>query len=235
MFENCVGIVAQAMSCQAKLLASGHELAGLEDLTRVSPALLASLAEPWFELDKKQLQILLCVANMHIYARILDNAVDEPGSRNFEALLRAQAFLWQNVWRLATLAPERERETTALINQTTAAVIADDRAPAPQAWGAKNHHLLLAPCLLCRDSAQFAPMARPLSAGLALLQAKDEFLQNAAIKPASWISIAREALEAVDTLENFGFHQFCATITRMGRAILDACEKRVKIEYDNEH
>lgn len=156
--------------------------ARLDALASAAPALLCMLAEPWREAVAGQetaAEILRCCALVHLYARILDDAVDENLPCHRLALLRAQPLYWRAVSRLGRLSSLPPDEGERLVRETVEAVLTDDDAPAPEYWGRKNHHLLLVPLLLSNDAAAFAAAKEPLSDALCLLQAADELDQAA--------------------------------------------------------
>ncbi len=155
--------------------------ARLDALAEAAPPILCMLAEPWCEAlakQKRAKEILRCCALVHLYARILDDAVDENLPCHRQALIKAQPLYWRAVSRLGRLSSLPPDETERLIQETIDAVLADDSASMPEYWGRKNHHLLLIPLLLSDDVAVFEEAKGPLSDALCLLQAADELDQG---------------------------------------------------------
>jgi hypothetical protein len=70
-----------------------------------------------------------------------------------------------------------------LITETVQAVSQDDHASDPRWWGAKNHHLLLAPLLLSANSEAYQAARSGLSALIAVSQAGDEWIQGVMNEP----------------------------------------------------
>ena len=127
----------------------------LQAVAEHSPAFIALLAEPWLGSDAtpQTLRTLEHCARVHLYARILDDALDEnlPIYRN--NLLRAQALHWEAVQGLSACTPAPlAQQAVQLIAETVAAVQVDNQQRTPLQWGAKNHHLLLSPLLLSGNS-----------------------------------------------------------------------------------
>lgn len=170
--------------------------ARLDALADAAPVLLCMLAEPWREAmvgQKHAEEILRCCALVHLYARILDDAVDENLPCHRLALLRAQPLYWRAVTRLGRLSCLSSDEGGTLVQETVEAVLADDNASAPEHWGKKNHHLLLVPLLLSGDAAAFATAKPPLSLALCLLQAADELDQGTTTDADVFLRLALEA------------------------------------------
>ena len=168
LYENITGVmVSQALK---RLLA----------LAESAPTILLMLAEPWIEAkghDPNFKLLLQTVAKIHLYARILDDALDENLPCHREALLRYQPLFFEAVYWLGEMFPRKRQQATALISTTVLAVREDDRYSHPKYWGEKNHHLLLLP-LLCTDNPDLSPQVfRSLSKALAILQARDEWDQ----------------------------------------------------------
>ena len=155
--------------------------ARLDALADAAPPILCMLAEPWQETIARQphaREILHCCALVHLYARILDDAVDENLPCHRLALLRAQPLYWRTVARLGQLSSLTADAGVQLVQETIEAVLEDDSMSSPKYWGAKNHHLLLVPLLLSGDAAAFSEARDFLSHALCLLQAADELDQG---------------------------------------------------------
>lgn len=152
----------------------------LQALADHFPAFLCLLAEPWLAapVPAATLACLIDCARVHLYARILDDALDENLPVHRQNLLRAWPLLWRACYTLAGQHPALGAETTALLSETVQAVQHDDACRQAQHWGAKNHHLLLAPLLLSGNSAAYQSCRAGLSALMTLVQAGDEWRQG---------------------------------------------------------
>lgn len=153
----------------------------LEAVAEHSPAFICLLAEPWLGADitDRTGGLLRDCARIHLYARILDDAVDEQGPLYRHNLLRAQPLFWEAVQNIGAAVPATVAgEAAHLIAETVSAVQIDDRERNPLYWGAKNHHLLLIPLLLSGNSPAYQDCRRELSALIALVQAGDEWRQG---------------------------------------------------------
>lgn len=153
----------------------------LELVAEHSPAFICLLAEPWLRpgITERQRNLLTDCARIHLYARALDDAIDEADPVYRLNLLRAQPLFWQLVQRIgATVSEPVAQQAVALIEETVAAVQIDDRQRNPDFWGAKNHHLLLIPLLLSGDSPAYRDCRAGLSTLIALVQAGDEWRQG---------------------------------------------------------
>lgn len=189
----------------AALLYPGHEspeeaaaARRVNDLVAAAPPVLCLLAEPWLgqiARQKRHWQILLHCASLHLYSRVLDDAVDEAHACYKKALLRVQPLFFDAVFRLGILAPGLLEEGRQLIGETTEAVLADDATPSALYWGAKNHHLLLIPLFLSGDAAFFRRARAALSASLALLQATDELEQGSCLEAGVYCRLVTEAMK----------------------------------------
>ena len=160
---------------------SRHAARRLELVAEHSPAFICLLAEPWLRpsITEHQRDLLIDCARIHLYARVLDDAIDEAAVVHRLTLLRAQPLFWQSVQRIgAAVSASVAQEAVALIDETVAAVQADDQRRNPDCWGAKNHHLLLIPLLLSGDSPAYRDCRRSLSTLIALVQAGDEWRQG---------------------------------------------------------
>ncbi len=162
---------------------SAARLAGqrLQAVAQHAPAFLTLLAEPWLAgpVSERTKQLLLDCARIHLYARILDDALDEGLIVCRQNLLRAQPMFWQTVQRIgASVSDTVASEAEQLIYQTVSAVQHDDLWRDPQYWGPKNHHLLLVPLLLSDNSAAYQACRTALSNLIALVQAGDEWKQG---------------------------------------------------------
>lgn len=161
--------------------AARHAGARLAEVAEHSPAFIALLAEPWLgeSMTARRAQLLRDCARIHLYARVLDDAIDENLAVCRHNLLRAQPLFWAAVQSIgASVSAPVSAEATRLIEETIAAVLVDDLRPAPGSWASKNHHLLLIPLLLSGDSPAYRACRPGLSSMIALDQAGDEWKQG---------------------------------------------------------
>lgn len=135
--------------------------------------LIFDLTEPFHNHPKAGETAELC-ACLHLYARILDDAVDEALPVHRLNLLKIQPLFWDTVTRISLLFPEKIQDMSGLIQETLASVIHEWQNGDMETWGAKNHHLLLAPLVLSPDPEFFENHKLFLSDFLFLLQAKEE-------------------------------------------------------------
>lgn len=162
-------------------IASESTVQRLQAVAEHSPAFMTLLAEPWLEPEMSESTriILIHCARIHLYARILDDALDENLSIHRQNLLRAQPMFWAAVQGIsASVSKAVADEAVQLISETVAAVQIDDQHPNPLYWGAKNHHLLLIPLLLSGNSQNYQACRTELSTLIALVQAGDEWRQG---------------------------------------------------------
>lgn len=148
----------------------------LQAVADSSPLLLIWLAEPWWSQNIEA--TLIHCARIHLYARILDDALDENLPIHRLLLLRAQTLFWSSVGELAVLHPQHWQHGTQLIYETILAVEQDDNLSLPTLWGAKNHHLLLIPLLLSNNSETWQRNKNGLSDVIWLMQTGDEWRQG---------------------------------------------------------
>ncbi len=187
MIEDVVSRLRRQLTADVKRIhVSGHGASAAVALQRLqavaehSPAILGLLAEPWIAgmVSEEVMAVLLHCARIHLYARVLDDAVDECLPVHRLNLLRAQPMYWEAVQGIGALASrDVSREAVQLVAETVAAVQLDDRRREPAQWGAKNHHLLLVPLLLSGGSASYRTCRAGLSTLIALIQAGDEWRQ----------------------------------------------------------
>jgi len=137
---------------------------------------LTWLAEPWWSNDIEA--TLIHCGRIHLYARILDDALDENLPIHRLLMLRAQALFWSSIGELAILYPQHWQLSTQLISETIKAVERDDNHSIPSLWGLKNHHLLLIPLFLANGNT-WQPYKNALSDLIWLMQTGDEWRQGA--------------------------------------------------------
>jgi len=192
--------------------AARHAAQRLQAVAEHAPAFLAVLAEPWLDcpVSERTEQLLLDCARIHLYARILDDALDEGLTVCRQNLLRAQPMFWQTVQRIGAHVPTRvAQEAEQLIQETVSAVLHDDLRGDPQYWGPKNHHLLLVPLLLSENSAAYQACRSGLSNLIALVQAGDEWKQGVLTD----VSLRAELLDFVTQCLD---PEQLATLSRLG-------------------
>lgn len=199
----------------------------LHNLADNSPYIIVLLAGSY--LDENTFDAVTDCAIVHLYARVLDDAIDENMHVNRKILLRSQPFYWRSVGRLAARFPDLWEDASVLIDETVMAVEQDDRIPSPDAWGMKNHHLLLIPMLLSGNSSSFQKNRTGLSWFLWLLQSKDELEQGRLDKLAGgFVEKLHFFLESpdFDILMNHEWRSTAGKILHESRQILESIENR---------
>lgn len=190
------------------------------------PAFALCLIEPWqATLDQAGYDCLLACAKVHLYARILDDALDENLPIYRLSLLRAQPSYWQACSTLGARYPLLLNAMQALISDTVHAVEADDQRTHPSRWGVKNHHLLLAPLLLSANSPAYQAARPGLSALIALVQAGDEWeqgiLRSSTVQQALLQQFPRWLdPQQLNTLHTHGWISAARRLVRDGQALL---------------
>ncbi len=112
--------------------------------------------------------------DLHLYARALDDAVDEGALVHRDQALRAQPLLWRACAELTLLAPGRKGAAEAIVTRTVHAASPSRGGSEVDYWGLKNHHLLVGPLVLAPELADYEAVADELSLGLWGLQANAE-------------------------------------------------------------
>ena len=207
----------------------------LREVAEHSPGFLALLVEPWLNnADADVADTMLHCARVHLYARVLDDALDENLPHDRQHLLRAQPLLWRATYALGCRYPDLLEASFALMTDTVCAVSLDDRDPSPIHWGAKNHHLLLAPLLLSGSDAVYQAVRPGLSNMIAVSQALDEVGQGAIYKSElasamlvclpDWLNV-----DSLHTLQRHGWHAAAQRLLRDGRLLLQKLEQQVTI------
>ena len=138
--------------------------------------LIDELIEPFQKQKKAKIVTELCV-HLHLYARVLDDAVDEALPIHRVNLLKIQPFFWDTVTQLSILFPDKINAMSSLIDETIQSVVSEWNGSQIAIWAQKNHHLLLAPLLLSDSIKEFQLCKPNLSKVLFLLQAKEELFQ----------------------------------------------------------
>lgn len=181
-----------------------------------SPPIFTMLAEPWLSpFGHFKLHILEQCAMIHLYSRILDDAVDEGESEMRKALLDAQTMLWQAAQALAAKKPRLNRAAAHLIAQTCAAAANVDNPL--QNWGAKNSHLLLAPLYLSGYSRLYKKIEPALRNALFFLQLQDELAQGAIGEISAICHSLQDGGKIAQTLAANGFTRLSRHILAIGR------------------
>ena len=146
--------------------------------------LISELIEPWITRAEVE-QIGACVLRLHLYARVLDDAIDEGHFSDRLCCLRAAPILWGVARDLAHDAPLTSRAQDQIIAQVVTANLPNatkhgeeaQRFMRIQRWGTSNVHLLLAPLCLSQDEAFLDQWSAILERCLWLRQAVDEVIE----------------------------------------------------------
>lgn len=210
--------------------AARRALHRLHAVAEHSPHFIVLLAEPWIgsEVSHQTMAILVRCARVHLYARILDDALDENLPVHRTNLLRSQSMFWETVQGIgSSVSEDVHREAVRLIAETTDAVEIDDDQRTPLQWGAKNHHLLLAPLLLSGNSTAYQACRPGLSILIALVQAGDEWRQGEIAAPAvhrEFMSLLTDSLDPgiLSTLSQYGWHGAAERIVWNSRRLLES-------------
>ena len=174
----------------------------LTDVKENFPYFILFLIEPFFDyMNSQQKQILknsfleICKigTRIHLYARILDDALDENLAIHRFNLLNYQSIYFNNLLNIGKIfttknfSAEIQIETSKLLDETIIAIQKDNIHFSPECLGKKNHHLLLIPLLLSalfdnvenNDNFQkkYIKSRGNLSLFIAMSQASDEFAQ----------------------------------------------------------
>jgi len=168
---------------------------------------IQSLTEPWSRADGSD-TVRGAALELHLYARIFDDAVDEGRSVHRQQALRAQTLLWRSCTTLAIANPSRRSALEGIIAETVEAAAPHSPAGNVARWGKKNHHLLVAPALLAPTLDDYRQRATELSWGLWALQVSSELREE--LSPAD-ITAMRDVLTShphaahIDTLRKGGW------------------------------
>lgn len=174
----------------------------LTDVKENFPYFILFLIEPFFDyMNSQQKQILknsfleICKigTRIHLYARILDDALDENLAIHRFNLLNYQSIYFNNLLNIGKIfttknfSAEIQIETSKLLDETIIAIQQDNIHFSPECLGKKNHHLLLIPLWLSalfdnvenNDNFQkkYIKSRGNLSLFIAMSQASDEFAQ----------------------------------------------------------
>ncbi len=120
-------------------------------------------------------RVAAAALDLHLYARVLDDAVDEGAGVHRVKALYAQTILWRACTELALVDASRRAAVEQIIAETVHANA--PRAPGARVpyWGAKNHHLLVGPLLLAPSVAEFRAAQDAIGLGMWGFQANAEF------------------------------------------------------------
>ena len=174
----------------------------LTDVKENFPYFILFLIEPFFDyMNSQQKQILknsfleICKigTRIHLYARILDDALDENLAIHRFNLLNYQSIYFNNLLNIGKIfttknfSAEIQIETSKLLDETIIAIQQDNIHFSPECLGKKNQHLLLIPLWLSalfdnvenNDNFQkkYIKSRGNLSLFIAMSQASDEFAQ----------------------------------------------------------
>ncbi len=155
---------------------------------------IQALTEPWATADGAD-AVRGATLELHLYARILDDAVDEGQAVHRAQALSAQTLLWRSCTSLAIANPRRRAAVERIIAETVEAAAPHPPAATVARWGRKNHHLLVAPALLAPTLADFDGHRDDLSWGLWALQVSSELREE--LSPAD-ITAMRDVLTGHD-------------------------------------
>lgn len=195
------------------------------------PDFLALLVEPWEPVGASLGQTVLDCARIHLYARVLDDALDENLPVNRRHLLRAQPLFWRAVYGLGGRYPALAEAAAALVSVTTGAVARDDVAADPDSWGRKNLHLLLAPMLLAEDTACYRAARAGLTSLIALAQAREEVQQGVLRDPAvrqALLQVLPQWLDpaVLEAMHQHGWTRAAARLLHDGQALMQCMDKQ---------
>lgn len=212
---------------------AGRAVRRLRDVAEHSPGFLALLVEPWLNTaDADVAETMLHCARVHLYARVLDDALDENLPHDRQHLLGAQPLLWRATYALGCRYPDLLEASLALIADTVRAVSLDDRSPAPIHWGAKNHHLLLGPLLLSGADAVYQAVRPGLSNMIAVSQALNEVGQGAICQGKLASAILASLPDwlnehSLQALHRHGWQAAAQRLLRDGRILMQKLEQQV--------
>lgn len=198
----------------------------LLDLVDHAPAFMQMLAEPLFgEVGKDVETTFLACARVHLYARVLDDALDDNLPLDRRNLLRIQPLFWHAVHLLGAQHPAQAQAAAALIQTTVEAVERDDAQARPVEWGRKNFHLLLLPLMLSGDSTAYRKVLPGLEAVIAVAQSHEEAEQGRLHDPgarAALVACLTQWLEPdrVDALQRHGWGSAASRLVSDGEAML---------------
>lgn len=138
---------------------------------------IQGLTQPWSSHEHAD-EVRGAALELHLYARILDDAVDEGAAVHRAQALAAQTLLWRSCTSLALANPRRRAAVERIVAETVEAAAPHSPQDAVLRWGRKNHHLLVAPALLAPTLDDFDRHRTELSWGLWALQASSELRES---------------------------------------------------------
>jgi len=188
------GVEFTAWDRQRKTLESGVEV-------------VQATVEPWLD-DPNAATVCGATLDLYLYARILDDAIDEGEPVHRQQALLAQPLLWRSCAALSQLHPERTGAAEAIVHEVVGANTPRAPGDAVPYWGAKNHHLLLGALSLAPSTAAYQAVADELALGMWGMQANGEFAQT--ITPADVAAMRRflaahDHAAAIQTLHEGGW------------------------------
>ena len=199
----------------------------LLDVAEHAPVFFGMLVEPLMRDDREvdDVQIITDCARVHLYARVLDDALDENLPLDRRNLLRIQPLFWRAVYSLAARYPTLGDATRALLQCTVDSVEADDERIRPDLWAGKNLHLLLAPLLLSGDGAIYRAARPGLVALIAMAQANEELeqgrIRSSALRDELAVCVSTWLDDStISTLRQLGWHHAAARLVADGGAVL---------------
>ena len=208
-----------------------HARQRLTQLADNIPAFLTMLAEPWLsEPISSDIQTTLedC-AKVHLCLRVIDDAIDENLPIHRQNLLYVQPLYWRTFYSLGARYPDLNQHSQSLIIETVAAVAEDDKHANPNCWGAKNHHLLLAPLLLSGHNEAYQHAKESLSMMMAFAQAQDEWTQGEINNPNTvnaLLALLTTGLspQNINCLHYYGWHKAAQRLVNDGRYLINTLQ-----------
>ena len=173
---------------------------------------IGSLCERWEE-DSRFEEVIHSGATLQLYARVLDDQVDEGFSAHRDLLLRAQPILWSVVQRLTSVAPQHAQRFYELVSVACTHNESRLRPDSALQWAHKNEHLLIFPLCFCEDEEELKPYRDDLRATIWSAQASDELLCAWTSRETS--AVQRSFHELQDTLD-----ERCARLVEGGWPML---------------
>ena len=212
----------------SELVGASRALDRLLQVAEGFPPVLALLIEPWLDrLDKDPglLQDVEDGIRVHLYARILDDAMDEGLPAQKAMLLAAQRLLWKAVAGITLRHPGLQEKTLDLVRITLESVQREDLTGEVRYWALKNHHLLLIPMLCTDDGPGYRACEEGFSSLLAMLQAVEERAQGRFSDPRTTLDFYQSYASHLDparleTLAAHGWRGAADRIVREARAAL---------------
>lgn len=159
---------------------------------------IGSLCERWGE-DSRFEEVIHIGATLQLYARVLDDQVDEGFSVHRDLLLRAQPLLWFVVQRLTSIAPQHAQLFYELVSVACTHNESRLNPDSASQWAHKNEHLLIFPLCFCDREEELKPYRDDLRATIWSAQASDEIV--CAWTPREVNAVERSFQELQETLD----------------------------------